>query len=61
MNQTSRNFNIIRATESIDNLILIINSLIPQDGDKSHKQILAELCNIKSSTRYIETLIKGYV
>jgi hypothetical protein len=61
MNQTSRNFNIIRATESIDNLILIINSLIPQDGDKSDKQILAELCNIKSSTRYIETLIKGYV
>ena len=53
--------NIIRSIKTIDNMILIINDLTPQNGDKIDKQILAELCNIKSSTRYIETLITGVV
>jgi len=53
--------NRIRAIEAIDSMARIINNLTPQDGDKVSKQILGELCNIKSSTRYIETLITGAV
>ena len=55
---TNNDVNVIRAIEAIDNMVRIINNLTPQDGDKVSKQILGELCNIKSSTRYIETLIK---
>lgn len=55
--RVSHGNDILRALKAIDNLGLIINSLTPQDGDKVSKQILGELCNIKSSTRYIETLI----
>jgi hypothetical protein len=53
--------NRVRAIEAIDSMARIINNLTPQDGDKVSKQILGELCNIKSSTRYIETLITGVV
>ena len=58
---TNNDVNVIRAIEAIDNMVRIINNLTPQDGDKVSKQILGELCNIKSSTRYIETLITGVV
>jgi len=56
---TNNDVNVIRAIEAIDSMVRIINNLTPQDGDKVSKQILGELCNIKSSTRYIETLITG--
>ena len=57
----NNDLNRIRAIEAIDSMARIINNLTPQDGDKVSKQILGELCNIKSSTRYIETLITGVV
>ena len=58
---TNNDVNVIRAIEAIDNMVRIINNLTPQNGNKVSKQILGELCNIKSSTRYIETLITGVV